>query len=564
MNINNQTFPYEIVLPGLLQWFNSRPANQRVIQTNDVALFKVRIIEDSDGEYSFIVGPNPYEEPGTKYVLEATFLWCGPRGINLIAEPEHFFEVSKFLAMTAGNADAAPINVITFNGIVQLPEKFGRMKRMIGISYDLFGHPSNSYNGQLFDITILLTGQGSLVYPVEEDRYNYDAITVHDVHDEFSIGIRELHMGTKFFVMLYDDGTIKYSNLLRGENLQDELADDVFIYDYPSNKTFVNVAAVGDTFLLVDDTGDITIIGQGFTSLQAGPPYPINPDDELDPTHPSDELFDITYGEDDQMTYDKLGTDFIPPSNIRQIYTHTTYIQRDGNGYGDPHNKLETVILYITKNKELKVTSIVTRLSDSGYGFNDSIESGEFTVEVDHISHEVKTKMPTDVSVVAVAGSYRAAFAVTTAGDIVTWGEHDVRADSGFNPLFFTNVKNIQTTTDETIILLESGMIVSHYWNDSEKEGFWDVWGTSTSSYELQHSSRVIQVSTNENMTLVLHEDGNISVAFVGNLLTEIDPPSEYFESSSVVQVFAGSRRAAALLADGTLVYWGEFNAGQD
>lgn len=114
MAFNAQTFPTDLILPGLVSWFNSQSAELRVIETNDVALFRVRLVEDANGVVSMVVGAAPYTAEGSKYLYEATFIWKGARGINLTATADSFFEISKFVA-------TEPLNIIPFNGHVMIP-----------------------------------------------------------------------------------------------------------------------------------------------------------------------------------------------------------------------------------------------------------------------------------------------------------------------------------------------------------------------------------------------------------------------------------------------------------
>lgn len=90
MSISAQTFPTDLILPSLVSWFNSQETSSRSISDTDVALFRVRVILDANGQARMVVGDAPYTAEGSEYICEATFMWCGARGDNLTANTTSF------------------------------------------------------------------------------------------------------------------------------------------------------------------------------------------------------------------------------------------------------------------------------------------------------------------------------------------------------------------------------------------------------------------------------------------------------------------------------------------
>lgn len=93
-----QTFPSDLIIPKLVEFFNSLPSDVRVIEPNDMTLFNVKIVQDSTGGVQFQIGDQ--STAGGDYIGEATFMWCGERGVVATASSRSFVEISKFLNAT--------------------------------------------------------------------------------------------------------------------------------------------------------------------------------------------------------------------------------------------------------------------------------------------------------------------------------------------------------------------------------------------------------------------------------------------------------------------------------
>lgn len=89
----------EFIMEHLVDWFNALPANQREFASNDVPLFKVYIVTRADGEPGISVGALA---DGDKYEGEATYIWAGAKGTDLIATDSSFFEISKYMPGGSG------------------------------------------------------------------------------------------------------------------------------------------------------------------------------------------------------------------------------------------------------------------------------------------------------------------------------------------------------------------------------------------------------------------------------------------------------------------------------
>ncbi len=94
-----QTFPSDLIIPKLVEFFNSLPSDVRVIEPNDMTLFNVKIVQDTTGQVQFQIGDQ--STAGGDYIGEATFMWAGERGVVATASSTSFIEVSKFLNVAA-------------------------------------------------------------------------------------------------------------------------------------------------------------------------------------------------------------------------------------------------------------------------------------------------------------------------------------------------------------------------------------------------------------------------------------------------------------------------------
>lgn len=96
--INALTFSKDYIIDKLVAHFNSQPENRRIVGHTDVPFFNVKVVTDANDNPTLVIGNSATGKPISQYAGEATFVWVGPRGVPVTAEPAHFFEVSKYIS----------------------------------------------------------------------------------------------------------------------------------------------------------------------------------------------------------------------------------------------------------------------------------------------------------------------------------------------------------------------------------------------------------------------------------------------------------------------------------
>lgn len=259
MAINQQTFPTDTILPGLVEWFNSQPAQDRVIETNDVALFRVRLVEDPNGVISMVVGAAPYTAEGSKYLYEATFIWKGARGINLLATADSFFEISKFVATP--EIVAEPLNIIPFNGYVLIPadvDDVPFLKMTFATNYHY-----SSYGDDMFTVGINGSGQPE----VRTDNSYVDLSTT-------LVDVREVTGGDCWVAARKANGEVwawgqNFSLFSGGYNNEAQQLDLGY---YTGSTVAKQIAALQGALLILDQDGNVVRMGSNYFFDELGFP----------------------------------------------------------------------------------------------------------------------------------------------------------------------------------------------------------------------------------------------------------------------------------------------------
>lgn len=110
MDINPLTFSQDRIIADLVKYFNDMSPEDRTISATAVPLYNVKVAEKADGKIQMVLGSLGV---GDVYVGEATFTWVAPRGVALIATPESFFEVSKYIAPIPASDDFQLFKITT-------------------------------------------------------------------------------------------------------------------------------------------------------------------------------------------------------------------------------------------------------------------------------------------------------------------------------------------------------------------------------------------------------------------------------------------------------------------
>lgn len=93
--MNPQSFSQDVILPKLVEYFNSLDAAARTISSSDLPLFKISVVKDGSGQEQVVVGDIAVAEE--KYIGDATYTWIGQRGIAVFATTADFFEISRYV-----------------------------------------------------------------------------------------------------------------------------------------------------------------------------------------------------------------------------------------------------------------------------------------------------------------------------------------------------------------------------------------------------------------------------------------------------------------------------------
>lgn len=249
--INYQTFPSDTILPGLVEWFNSQPTEQRSIKGTDIAVFRVRVVEDSNGAILMVVGSEPYIGFGSKYVFEATFIWKGERGDNLIATESSFFEISKFVVPTeAPIVGGGTINIRPFIGTVALPDVAEVVYVKMSYGFERWGTMSSAVG---------VDGNG--VLDVQTDDYYFDI-------DSPESGFIETTCGKGWGAARKADGTV-YAwgdnwNFPTENGWNTGMLNKLLFEGYTSNVAIKSIAALYEVLMVVDGDGNMFHVGNTY------------------------------------------------------------------------------------------------------------------------------------------------------------------------------------------------------------------------------------------------------------------------------------------------------------
>lgn len=249
--IDYQTFPTDVILPGLVEWFNSQPAEMRSIKGTEFAVFRVRVVEDSNGAISMVVGSEPYIAVGSKYKLEATFLWKGERGNDLVATASSFFEISKFIVPPeAPIIGGGSINIRPFVGTVALPETAQVVYVKMSYGFEKWGTTPSAVG---------VDGAG--VLDVQTNDYYFDI-------DSPESGFIETVCGKGWGAARKADGTVyawgdnSYFPTDSGWNTG--MLNKLMFDGYTSNATVKSIAALYDVLMVVDGDGNMFHVGNTY------------------------------------------------------------------------------------------------------------------------------------------------------------------------------------------------------------------------------------------------------------------------------------------------------------
>lgn len=253
MAFSQETFPSDLILPGLVDWFNNQSLAIRTIATTDVALFKVKVIVDETGTAQMIIGDAPYANANATFLCEATFVWKGTRGADLQATPASFFEVSKFVPQ---KASGGAINIIPFVGTVELEEEVA-----VEIGNRIMGYGFTNMNGGF--TTVGLRGTG---HPEDRTTAFYMNGT-----DYGNLTFKKVSGGEGWFVGLTDDGSVYgwgYNTGLVSAFAGTPIKID--LSNWGSSSTAKDIAAVGKAIQVIDANNVCYLIGD--TALPSSPP----------------------------------------------------------------------------------------------------------------------------------------------------------------------------------------------------------------------------------------------------------------------------------------------------
>lgn len=85
------------IIPKMVTWFNAQADDaDKTIAPSEIALFKVKLMEDGSGNVDFIVNPDPNIAYPGKYLGEVVYMWAGTRGHVAVADQHSFIEISKY------------------------------------------------------------------------------------------------------------------------------------------------------------------------------------------------------------------------------------------------------------------------------------------------------------------------------------------------------------------------------------------------------------------------------------------------------------------------------------
>lgn len=253
MSISAQTFPTDLILPSLVSWFNSQETSSRSISDTDVALFRVRVILDANGQARMVVGDAPYTAEGSEYICEATFMWCGARGDNLTANTTSFFEISKFLPQQASTTPepeptpaAQPLRVQMLTGTVHIPKEVA-----VQLTFRMAYGFSPNWNAMS---TLGLTGAGLVEEKTNDfymDNVNFTATKVIKVV-----------AGNSWCASLDVNGVVRawgYNMALLDGSRESETV--IEIDPYTSTAKVKDIAALQQHLVIVDENGMMFAIG---------------------------------------------------------------------------------------------------------------------------------------------------------------------------------------------------------------------------------------------------------------------------------------------------------------